>query len=93
MSQSILATLGEDALFDGATVPERVNIEYGVEMTGMDGDRSQARGDLVVARDIATVHRYHRTGEKFLQNGVRYRLEAMVQDNGVNKRFILMVTS
>lgn len=90
MSESILFALGEDALFDGATVTERVNIEHGVQLAGIDGDRAEYRGDLIVDRDIATVHRFHRVGEKFNLGGVRYRLESLVQDNGVNKRFVVM---
>lgn len=90
MSKSILTVLGEDALFDGAVETERVNIENGVQMTGMDGDRAEYRGDMIVDRDIATVLSHHRQGDKFVQNGVKYRLENMVQNNGVNKRFIIM---
>ena len=83
MHKSILFALGEDALFAGSTAPERVNIEHGVQVDGM-GD------DLTVTRDIATVEATHTAGEYFNQNGKRYRLEALVQDNGVNKRFIVM---
>ena len=90
MSKSILAALGEDALFDGATDPERVNIEHGVQLSGIDGERAEYRGDLVVNRDVATVEHWHQAGEYFVQNGKRYRLEFLVQDNGANKRFTIM---
>lgn len=83
MHKSILFALGEDALFAGASTPERVNIEHGVQVEGLGED-------MTTTRDIATVEPTHSTGEYFTQNGKRYRLEALVQDNGVNKRFIVM---
>lgn len=83
MHKSLLSVMGEGAFFDGAAVSELVNIEHGVQLTGQDDD-------LLVNRDIATVESSHVAGEKFVQNGKRYRLEALVQDNGVNKRFIVL---
>ena len=92
MSESILSFLGEDAFYDGATVPTKINIEHGVQLTGMDGDRAEYRGDLTVNRDVATITSdvNPQAGKRFVQNGVTYRLEFLLQDNGVNKCFVIL---
>lgn len=92
MAEGILTLLGEDAFYDGATAPTKINIEYGVETSGIGGEEAQYKGDLVVSRDIATVlsSQNPRAGKTFVQNGKTYRLEVLVEDNGVTKRFVVM---
>jgi hypothetical protein len=91
MSKSILASLGEDALLRG-TVPCRINIENGVQFTGIDGESAQYRGDLSVDRDVATIGIEHNPviNDTFTQNGKTYMLEKKIEDNGVTRKFVVM---
>lgn len=92
MSEGILGHLGEDAFYDGATTPIKINIEHGVQLSGMGGEDAQYKGDLVVDRDVATIRKVHqpRSGRSFVQNGKRYRLESKIEDNGVTVKFVVM---
>ena len=95
MAESILDDLGEDAFFAGAVAPITVNIEHGVQLAGIGGEEAQYRGDLVANRDIATVHVRHdpRAGQRFTLGGAAYRLEHLVEDNGVTRRFVVMAVT
>jgi hypothetical protein len=94
MSQSILAVLGEDALLRG-TVPCAINIEHGVQFSGMDSESARYRGDLSVDRDVATIPIEHNpvVGDTFTQGGKTYMLEHKIEDNGVNRRFVILETA
>ena len=92
MAQGILGLLGEDAFLDGATTPIKINIEHGVQLTGMGGEEAAYRGALVAEKDVATIllSDNPQMGQRFTQNGKTYRLEAKVEDNGVTGRFIVL---
>lgn len=92
MAKGILNHLGEDAFFAGATEPTKINIEHGVQLAGIGGEEAQYRGDLVANRDVATIlsEINPKAGDTFAQNGKTYRLEFLVEDNGVTKRFVIM---
>ncbi len=92
MAEGILDSIGEDAFYDGATEPIKINIENGVQLAGMGGEDAQYRGDLVANRDVATILSRHnpRAGKQFVQGGKTYRLEFLVEDNGVTRRFVVM---
>lgn len=102
MAKSVLAVLGEDALFANSTQPCRINIEYGVQFIGTDAgsSSSQYRGEYTVARDVATVPESSspREGMTFqfldkttgLPTGQRWRLEKFLDTNGYNKRYVVM---
>lgn len=92
MAQGILDVLGEDAFYDGATTPIKVNIEHGVQLTGMGGEEATYRGDLIANRDVATLFLRDnpQAGKRFVQNGKTYRLEHKVEDNGVTIKFVIM---
>lgn len=92
MAEGILDEIGEDAFYDGATTPIKINIEHGVQLAGIGGEEAQYRGDLVANRDVATIHARHnpRQHKTFVQNGKTYRLEVPVEDNGVTRRFVVM---
>ncbi len=92
MAEGILDEIGEDAFYDGATEPIKINIEHGVQLAGIGGEEAQYRGDLVANRDVATIHARHNPQQfkKFVQNGKTYRLDVPVEDNGVTRRFVVM---
>ena len=92
MAQGVLDRVGEDAFYDGATTPIKINIEHGVQLAGIGGEEAAYRGDHVANRDVATIHNQHnpRAGKRFTQGGKTYRLEALVEDNGVTRRFVVM---
>lgn len=92
MAEGILTLTGEDAFYDGATVPTRINIEHGVQLSGIGGEEAAYKGDMVVNRDVATVliSQNPRAGKTFVQNGRTYRLEFLVEDNGATRRFVVM---
>lgn len=99
MAQGILSVLGEDALLAG-DVPCKINIEHGVQLTGVDGESAAYRGDLVVQRDVATVllSANPRAGQQFTFDiegggphaGQTWRLESMIEDNGFTRRYIVL---
>lgn len=91
MAADILDLLGEDAFFDGGTEPIKINIEHGVQLTGIGGEEASYRGDLVVNRDVATIHHMHNptVGKRFIQNGLTYRLETLLEDNGATRRYVI----
>lgn len=91
-AEGILDLIGEDAFLAGALTPIRINVEHGVQLTGIGGDQAQYKGDLVANRDVATIHTRHnpQSGQTFVQGSATYRLEFMVEDNGATKRFVIM---
>jgi len=91
MARHTLEKLGEDALFDGASEPVKVNIEHGVAMQGLDGERSNQDGQMATHEDIATIESRHnpKARQCFTQNGKRWRLESLLHDNGAVRRFIV----
>lgn len=101
MTQSVLAVLGEDALFDGVT-PCKINIEYDVQFAGIDHEAAQYRGDITVAKDVATIaYSLNPTLGKTFQmaaapgvyTGQRYKLDKFVDQNGYSKRFVVLKVS
>ena len=100
MAEGILTALGEDAFFDGGTEPIKVNIEHGVQLAGIGGEEAAYRGDHVANRDVATILlRYGPvTGKRFTfaptatpqYAGRTFRLEALVEDNGVTRRYVIL---
>lgn len=94
MAEGILDELGEDAFYDGGATPIKINIENGVQLAGIGGEDAQYRGDLVANRDVATILSRHNpvAGKRivFVDSGKAYRLEFLVEDNGVTRRFVVM---
>lgn len=100
-AQSVLAVLGEDALFAGTT-RTKINVEHGVQFVGQDAGvtSSQYRGEFSVMRDVATLPAALNPREsqtfQFIDSvtnmpaGPTYRLEKLVDSNGYNKRFIIL---
>ena len=93
MTQSVLAVLGEDALFDGV-VPCKINIEHDVQFAGIDHEAAQYRGDITVVKDVATIANAVNPalGKTFVltATGQRYKLDKFVDQNGYSKRFVVM---
>lgn len=98
MTKSVLAVLGEGALFNGAT-PCRINVEYDVQFAGIDGDGAQYRGDIGLSRDVATIEvsLSPKIGDRFqfvdkttaLPTGPVFYLDKFVDQNGYTKRFVV----
>lgn len=98
MTQSILAVLGEDALFDGV-VPCKINIEHDVQFAGIDHESAQYRGDITVVKDVATIANsvnpalgktFQLTTAPGVYTGQRYKLDKFVDANGYSKRFVVL---
>lgn len=91
MAEGILDELGEDAFYDGGSTPIKINIEHAVQLAGIDSEQASYRGDLVVNRDVATISLLHNpaAGKRFVQNGKTCRLEFLLEDNGVTRRFVI----
>ncbi|WP_313330662.1 hypothetical protein [Comamonas sp.] len=92
MAIGILDLIGEDAFFAGSLTPTKINIEHGVQLAGIGGDEAVYKGDMAVNRDVATVLSSlgPKATDTFVQNGRTYRLEFLVEDNGVTRRFAIM---
>lgn len=91
MGDGVLSIFGEDAFFNGGTDPVQINIEHGVQLVGL-GDGTSGYDGLNVERDVATLSGAlnPKTGDTFVQNGVTWRLEARLENNGVTQRFVAM---
>lgn len=76
--------MGEDSFLRGS-VPCRVNIEHGVQVIGSDDN-------VMVERSVATVATSvnPKVDDELSHPDGNYRLDAIYQDNGVNKRFVLI---
>lgn len=83
-TQSALSLLGEDSLLRG-TVACKVNIEHGVQLTGIDS------GDMVVSKDIATLSAElnPKKGDTLTHPDGNFVLDMPIEDRGVFKRFIV----
>lgn len=88
-AQGILNQMGEDAFFNGATTPIKINIEQGVQVEGFLNDTDR---DVFMLRDVATISSEvnPKAGDTFVQNGRTYRLEYRAHDSGVLRRFVIM---
>jgi len=88
-AQGILNQMGEDAFFNGATTPIKINIERGVQVEGFQNDTDR---DIFMLRDVATISSEvnPKAGDRFVQNGRTYRLEYRAHDSGVLQRFVVM---
>lgn len=82
-SRSILAVLGKDAFLRGEATAHKINIEHGVEIVNDE--------QLVQQRDVATIPlaAAPRIGDYLAHPDGNYVIDALYQDNGVNKRYIL----
>jgi hypothetical protein len=84
LGQGVLATFGEDSLLRGS-VPCRVNIEHGVQVIGSDDNVMVERSVATIATSVSP-----KVDDELSHPDGNYRLDAIYQDNGVNKRFILL---
>lgn len=101
MTQSVLAVLGEDALFNGVS-RTRINIEHDVQFDGIGGEAARYRGDMSASKPVATIDArlQPRTGQTFqmidrgtgLPTGSVWRLDKLVDENGYSKRYIVLET-
>lgn len=86
LTNRILANIGEDAVLRGETVTpaRKVNIEHGVELTGV-------YGEVTVLRSVATIANEHNpaVGNTLTVGSVNYKLDALLGDNGYSSRFVL----
>lgn len=84
MSEGVLSLLGEDSFLRGEPVSYRVNIEHGVQFVGSDDS-------IVAPRDVATIpaEANAEPGDSLVHPDGAYVLDTLLQDNGVNRRFIL----
>lgn len=82
-SASILAVLGQDAFLRGEPTPIKINIEHGVQVVNDD--------QLIMQRDIATIpiSAAPRLNDRLVHPDGVYNLDALYQDNGVTKRYLL----
>lgn len=84
MSRGVLAVLGEGSLLRGS-VACKANVEHGVQVVGSDDQ-------TVVERSIATIEMVYspKVGDTLQHPDGFYKLDAIFQDNGPSRRFILM---
>lgn len=92
MAQGILDVLGEDAFFNGATTPVKINVQHDVQLDGIGALDAQRDADMVFVRDVASISASlsPKIGDRFVQNGVTYRLEFPVKKDGALLRFVVM---
>ena len=102
-TKDALALLGESALLR-ATEPCQVNIERGVQLSGMDTDFESSRDTraVFVTRDIAHIDASLlpkagdslRVGDYAIDGtipvGQNYKLDVPLEDAGAFKRFVLL---
>ena len=91
MTDTLLDALGTPSLLNGGTTPVQINIEHAVQITGYGSEQAASRGDYIAQRDVATIAAEHnpQQGQTFTQAGSTYRLEALLQDRGYSRRFVI----
>lgn len=97
MTKGVLAILGEDSFLRGS-VPCRVNIEHGVQITGPDGftvlERSVATIPMVTETIVdgvaVTVTVNPKVGDALLHPEGNFRLDVETADNGTSRRFVVL---
>lgn len=74
-----------------SVLPCKINIEHDVQFAGIDHEAAQYRGDITVAKDVATIANGINPvlGQTFtmVATGQRYKLDKYVDQNGYSKRF------
>ena len=83
-AKSALSMIGEGAFLRG-TVACKVNIEYGVQLAGIDEN-------MVVDKDIAHIEAVHspKVGDTLAHPDGNFILDALLEDKGAFKRFIVL---
>ena len=91
-ARDALRALGEESFFNGSTEPTWINIQHGVQMTGVGSDEAMYRGGHVANSDVATIMSdlQPQTGKTFTQSGSTYKLGALVRDNGYTKSYVVL---
>lgn len=86
-TKAALSALGEGSLLRG-TVSCKVNIEHGVQLTGLDDS-------VVVNRSVATIGAEHnpRVGDTLTHPDGTFKLDVLLDDRGPFRRFVLLKTS
>lgn len=97
MTKGVLAILGEDSFLRGS-VPCRVNIEHGVQITGPDGftvlERSVATvpmtTDVTVGSVTSQVAVNPKVGDVLTHPEGTFKLDVETADNGTSRRFVVL---
>lgn len=80
----ILTRLGEDAFLRGS-VPCRVHVEHGVEITGEYGEVTMLRSVATISKAVTP-----KVGDALTVAGQNYVIDSPpMQDNGFNARYVL----
>lgn len=84
-----LSLLGEPSFLRGS-VPCQVNIEYGVQLEGLDTEAVDRY--TTVARDVASIESVHnpRVGDTLTHPDGNFKLEVKLVDSGTLRRFIVL---
>ena len=82
-TKSALSLLGESSFLRG-TVPCKVNIEHGVQLTGIDDM-------IVVSRSVATIDSdlAPKVGDALTHPDGNYVLDVLMEDKGAFQRFVV----
>lgn len=82
-TKSALSLLGESSFLRG-TVPCKVNIEHGVQLTGTDDM-------IVVSRSVATIDSdlTPKVGDALTHPDGNYVLDVLMEDKGAFQRFVV----
>lgn len=82
-TKSALTLLGEGSFLRGS-VPCQVNIEYGVQLTGIDDN-------MVVDKDVATIDSdvNPKVGDTLTHPDGTFVLDVKLEDKGAFRRFVL----
>lgn len=86
-TQRVLSRAGEDSVLRGEIVdpPIRAHIEHDVEMSDGMGNVMFAQLVVSIASSLNP-----QSGDSFSQDGVDYKLDAKIADNGYTSRFVLV---
>lgn len=81
--QGILSVLGEDSFLRSGE-PCKVAVEHDVQLIGPDGLMTETRNVATISRDMSP-----KAGDALQHPDGAYVLDRLLDDNGVNPRFIL----
>jgi hypothetical protein len=98
MSSTILSALGGPALFGADNMPTQINIQFCVQLQGMQTDSGAFAGEYTTERDVATIDGALQpvTGNTFRMlnddgsTRAVYRLDKLLRNNGYNRQFVIL---
>lgn len=93
LAQRLLDHYGQESLLRGEVVdpPRKIALKHGVQLAGYGSDEAMYRGDVVVEKDVAYIHKSYApaAGDRLQHPDGDYRLDSRIRDDGTMETWVL----